>query len=95
MGGSHFCRGDDFSVGGADPAVANVFHRIGGENDGVLRHDADGIAQGMQIEIFDVDAIEFDAALLRIVKAQQQLEQGSFAGAGRADHGDGLTRADV
>ena len=42
--------------------------------DGVLRDDADRIAQRAQIEVPDFDAVQRDGALLRVVEAQQQLE---------------------
>ena len=95
VGGGHFGGGDDFLVAGADAAVADVFHRVFGEDHCVLRHDADGAAQGMQIQILDVHAVEQDVAALRIVEAQHQLEQRGLAGAGRADDGDRFAGLDL
>jgi hypothetical protein len=61
VGGGQFRRGDDFLVAGAGTAVADVFHRVGREDDGILRHDADRAAQRVQVEVADVDAVEGDA----------------------------------
>ena len=52
-------------------------------------------AQVRGIERFDVDPVIQDAAELRIVEAQQQLEQGGLAAAGWADDGDRLARCDL
>ena len=35
-------------IGGAGAAIADVFQRAAGENDGILRHDAYPLAQGLQ-----------------------------------------------
>ncbi len=80
MGCRHLGGGDHFRIAGTGAAEADVFHGIGREDHGVLRHDADRIAQILQGQVADVHAIEPDAALLRIVEAQQQLEQRGLAG---------------
>ena len=43
----------------------------------------------------DVDTIEQDAALLRVVEAQQQLEHRRLAGAAGADQRHRLARPDI
>jgi hypothetical protein len=50
VGGGQLRRRDDFLVGGAGAAVADVFHRVGREDDRILRHDADRVAQRVQVE---------------------------------------------
>ena len=95
VGGGHLRRGDHLVVAGVRAAVADVFHGVEREDHGILRHDADRAAQRLQRQVTHVHAVEADAAGLRIVEAQQQLEQGGLAGAGRADHGHRLAGADI
>ena len=76
-----------FVVRGTGFAVANIFHRAGGKNHRILRHDANDVAQIAQRHVTSGDAIERDAATVRIIKAQQQLEHGALARAAGANDG--------
>ena len=48
------------------------------------------LAKLLHVKFANVDAIEKNLAALNFVEAQQQLNDGSFAGAGVADDGGGL-----
>ena len=82
-------------VGGFRLAVADVVHDRAVEQRNVLRHHADGLAQTVLRHARDILAVEQDAAVLRIVEALQQREQGRFAAAGMADQADALARPEV
>ena len=51
----------------------------------LLEHDADVAAQGVQVQLAHVDAVDQDPAARGIVEARDQAEQRALAGAGRAD----------
>ena len=80
----------DLVIRGIDTAIADVLHRVGGEDDGVLRHDPDRIAQRVEVEFPDFHAVQRDSPFLRVVEAQQQLEECRLARAGGPDNGDRL-----
>ena len=62
--------------------------------DVVLEHRADLRAQLVGIEVADVDAVDQDPALDRVVEAADELEQRRLAGAVAADDRQGLPRLD-
>ena len=62
------------------------------EEAGLLRHDADGSAEALQVEVADVDAVDGDAATLDVVEAEEQAEERRFSAAGRAHEGDRRAR---
>ena len=76
-------------------AVTNVLQRVGGEDHGILRDDADLRAQGAGVEFAQIDAVEADRTFGHVEVAQQQLEQGGLAGAAGADQGHRLAGIDV
>ena len=76
-------------------AEADVGFERAGEEKWVLQDDAELAAQGVRVELAEVDAVKQDLAALDFVETQKQLDDGGFAGAGVADDGDGLARADV
>ena len=79
---------------GVPMAVAQVVAGRGGEDHRFLRHHGDARANVGGIGIAQVDAVEQHAAVLRIVEALGELEQGRLAGARRADDGEPSRRAD-
>ena len=87
--------GDHFRIAGSGAAIANIFHRVAGENHRVLRDDGAHAAQIVERQLANVDAVERDASAAAVVKAQQQLEHRGLAGAGWADQRDGLAAGDV
>ena len=56
----------------------------------VLAHVADLLAHALQRERLDVQTVHLDRAAIRLVVAQQQLDDGRFSGAGRPHDADGL-----
>src|SRR5207247_958595 len=61
---------------------------------GVLRDDADGGAQARLGHAADVLAVDRDPPLVDVVEAEQQARDRRFAGAARADDGDGAAGLD-
>ena len=59
-----------------------------------MRHIANGAAQVLQIEAVNRRAVEQDAPVLRLVKAQQQFHQSRFTRAGGPDKSRGLPGGD-
>ncbi len=57
---------------------------------GSCKHDAEAAAQVVEVHVFDIDAVDADGALLHVVEAHQERDQGGLARAGVADDGDGL-----
>jgi hypothetical protein len=56
---------------------------------GLLEEDGDGVAPGGEREAAEIDAIDLDRALIRIVEAAEQLEEGALPGSvGAYDGGD-------
>src|SRR5439155_141482 len=60
------------------------------EQQRLLEHHADVSPQRGQLQAADVHAVDLDDAGLRVEGAVQQRDRGGFAGARRADQGDGL-----
>src|SRR5258707_1451601 len=61
-----------------------------GEEEGVLKNDAEKAAQVLEIDFADVNAVEQDLAALNVVEAKEERDERGFAGAGVADDGEGL-----
>ena len=72
--------------------VSNIVPGIGTEDHRILRHQCHASAQLTGVDLTDIDAVETDAAGLRIMKAQQQLQQGRLARTGGTDQGNLLAR---
>ena len=81
---------DHLVVGGLGPAVADVVHRAGGKDDGVLRHQPDAPAQFGQTGVIGAHAVDAHRAVLRVIEAQQQLQHRGLARAAGTDEGDGF-----
>ena len=79
--------GDRIGIGAVAPE-ADVVGGARAEQHRILRHEREAAAKIGQRERAKIDAVERDAALLRIVEAQQQLEHRALAGAGRPDQRD-------
>ena len=85
-------RGLRFVIACIGFAIADVFQRAGRENHGILRHDADALAQVFQRHVGRTHTVKLDAAGHRVVKPQQQLEHRALARAARPHDGDCLAR---
>ena len=75
-------------------AVGDVLGDGAGEDDAVLRDNADLPPQGTEGDGLNVQSVDADSAGLRGVEAREQGEQGGFAAAVAADNGDGLALGD-
>ena len=80
--------GDDFILGGAGPAVADVLGDGAGEEDVVLHDDSDLAADGLDVVGGDGFVVDEDFAGGGIVEAGEEGDDGAFAGAAGADEGD-------
>ena len=88
-------RAQHLVVGRVRPAVADVLQDRAVEQRDVLRHHRDRLAQALLGDPRDVLAVDGDAALLDVVEALQQREQGRLAAAGLADQPDALAGLDA
>ena len=61
------------------------------EQERLLRHVADLVAQRLQLVVAHVDAVDEHLALRGVVETRHEVDEGRFAGAGRADERDRLT----
>ncbi len=88
--------GGAFELGVGDPraAEADVVGDGAGEEEWVLQDDAEAAAEGGEVLVADVDAIDEDLAVLDVVEAHHQRGDGGLAGAGVADDGGGLAGGD-
>ncbi|MNP32751.1 hypothetical protein D3C76_1259510 [compost metagenome] len=86
--------GSRLDLGGAGlrTAVADVLLHRAVEQRRILRHQREAAAQIARVELVDGLAVDADAALLRVEEAQQQVEQGRFAGPRWSDQRQGLSR---
>ena len=65
-----------------------------GEEEGVLQDDAEAAAEGGEVLVADVDAVDEDLAGLDVVEAHHEGGDGGFAGAGVAYDGGGFVGVD-
>src|SRR5262249_48902223 len=71
-------------------AVCNVGEHRVVEKERILGDDADLLPEGAQVGGADVDAVYEHRAVIRIIEARQQIEEGRFAAAVLADQGNRL-----
>ena len=84
MGAGDAGRTDHVFTGGIGFHHQQVVAHGAIKEDGILRHYANLTAQGIELHLGDVEAIDQHRALQRSVEAGQQFEQGGFAAAGAA-----------
>ena len=89
------CRRAALLVRCVQTAVADVLHHRAGEEIRLLQNKAEGAAQIRLLDLVDVDAVVADLAVGNVVKAIDEVRDGRFARAGRADEGDLLARLGV
>ena len=75
---------------GPGVAVSDIVFQRSGEQKGVLLNHPHGAAQRFQRHIADILAIQRDAAAAGVVITRQQMGDGRFAAAGRADDAERL-----
>ena len=84
--------GDHLFVAGLRAPIADVIAHRAGEQDRLLRHDADLRQQRILLDGADIDPVDQDLPCGGIVEARDQVDQRGFARAGRAQDGDRLAR---
>ena len=85
----------DLVIGEAVLPEDDVASNRAGEKEHILEHLAEVTAQGCNGDPADVDAIDQNLALLDVVVADDEAQDGGLAGAGGADEGHGLLGVDV
>ena len=86
---------DDFLVGGFGIAERDVVAQLAEEQIGVLKHEADAGAQVGRIVLSQIDIVDEDLAVVRIVEAGHQPSDGRLAGTDTSDDADALAAADA
>ena len=76
--------------GGVGFAVAEVGGDGAGEQVGLLGNQADRSPQGVRVDVANVYPVDQHPSFGGVEQAGDQVDQGGFSGAGRADHGGGL-----
>ena len=82
-------------VGRIRPAVGDVVADRGREQEGLIEHDADLAAKGVQGHVTNVGAVDAHRTALGVMEAWQQEGRGRLAGSTRSHERDGLPRGDV
>ncbi|MNL16958.1 hypothetical protein D3C87_1380240 [compost metagenome] len=77
------------------PTECDVIVDGGGKDRHILWNNGQSRAQIGKANIADIDAIDGDAALLRIVEPHQQRKDRAFSRPGRANDGDGFAGIDL
>jgi len=87
--------------GGHDPLHVGIGHCHGdvfadraAEEEAVLGHHADPVAQKQRVHVAQVDVVDGDDALLRVVEALDELGDGALARAAPAHDADHLAGLD-
>ena len=88
-------RRDQFVFGSLGLRVADVLGEAGREEHRVLRHDRELTSEVRQLEVAEVDAVEPDLTLRRVVEPREQIDQRALAGAGRARDAEARAECDV
>ena len=76
-------------------AEGDVLGDGAGEEEALLRHDPELVAQRVLRHVVEVDAVDRDPAARRLVEPREQLRDRRLAGAGVADERDRRPRRDV
>ncbi len=66
--------------------IQNVVENGVVEQHRILRHDADGFAQRLNLQILNVDAANLDASATAVIETKQQFDERGFAGTTRTNH---------
>ncbi len=87
-------NGGEFGLGGIRAAETEIFLHGAVEQVGVLRNHRDRAADCVGLQSAQVAVADADGAGLRVVEAEQQADDGGFAGAAGADDADALAGGD-
>lgn len=95
VGIGQFGGGDAIVVCGLRIAVTDVLHDGVGKKVDVLKHDAEGASQVVFADVFDVDAVIENGAVVDVVKPVDEVCNGGFTGSCSANEGNFLPRFGV
>ena len=90
-----FSGGEEFVVGRAGAAQAEVVTHRAVEEEALLRDEADGTAQLRAWDVREQPTVNADLTAGVFVEAREQVDEGGLARAGRPDEGDRLPGAGV
>ena len=85
-------RRDHFCLAGVGASVADVVHHGVAEEERILQHDADLLAQAVERHGAHVHTVDRHLPGRHVVEARQQVDQRRLARTRRPDDGDGLSR---
>lgn len=85
-------RGFDLLVGSVRPAIGDVVPDSSRKEPGFLQHHTKAAAQAVPRHLGDSFILHPDRPAVRLIKPHEQIDQGGFSRAGRADDGDGAAR---
>src|SRR5665213_1907995 len=86
-----FRGGDNLGLAGARFSESDVLAHGTAEQKDVLSDIGDVLSQRPARHLSDVLPVDFDAALIGVIKAQDEIEHGRLSAAGRTDQGGELT----
>ena len=86
--------GRDLLRGRRGAAVGDVFRHGGGFHGTVLEDDRHGAVEPAQGQGADILPVQEDGAGIRLIEAQEQVDERGFAHAGGAYHGHGFPGTD-
>src|SRR6266513_3666987 len=95
MGVGRLRRRDQVALARPRPGVSNVRGDAGREEHRILRYYRELAAQILKPEVAEVNAVEPDLTLCRVVEPREQADQRALAGAGRTRDPQAGTRLDV
>jgi len=85
-------RSNDLAIGRIRPAKRYVVPDGCVENEGILKHRGDVVAQGLETQISQIDTVEGDATDGRVVEAPDQVCDSCFACTARSNERDRTRR---
>lgn len=80
------CHSNDLLWSGFKISVADVVLDCSIEEWHVLRHNPDGLSEGVQCDVSDILAVYQNPSLLNIVEAEKKAQDGGLAAATRANN---------
>ncbi len=76
------------------PVQHDVVAQGAGEDEDILEHQPEEVAQAAELELPDIHTVHGDAALVHVVEAHEQVDERALAGAGVAHHGHAAALGD-
>ena len=89
------CSCNDFLVSGIELTVGNVFTNRSGKEEVVLRHNTHLLAETFDAYGFYVMSINFNRALLNVIEAADEVDNGSFSRTGRTYQSNGFAQINM